>query len=425
MRTARSGTAEQASGGACVSLPVPVRICLVYDCLFPYTVGGAERWYRNLAERLAAEGHAVTFLTRRQWDRGTEVDVPGVRVVALEPRISLYTDDGRRRIDQALVFGAGCLLHFTRHGGDYDVVHTASFPYFSLLAAAALRRLRRFGLVVDWHEVWTRGYWREYLGRAGDAGWLVQRLCVRARQKAFCFSRLHAQRLRSEGMRGDVTVLEGEYAGPLEPRPGAEPRAPLAVFAGRHIPEKRVPALVPALARARERLPALRLEILGDGPDRPAVLRAVAAADLDGAVDVPGFVAAERVDAALAEAEMLVLPSRREGYGMVVVEAAARGTPSVVVADPDNAATELIEEGVNGVIAASAAPGDLAAAMVRVHEAGPALRASTADWFARSARRLSMEASLDHVSAEYVSVDRRRGRFEAARRRSRPGASSS
>ena len=33
-----------------------VRICLVYDCLYPHTVGGAERWYRNLAERLARTG---------------------------------------------------------------------------------------------------------------------------------------------------------------------------------------------------------------------------------------------------------------------------------------------------------------------------------------------------------------------------------
>jgi glycosyltransferase involved in cell wall biosynthesis len=387
-----------------------VRICLVYDCLFPYTVGGAERWYRNLAERLAAEGHDVTFLTRRQWDRGTKVDVPGVRIVALEPRMGLYTTDGRRRIDQALVFGAGCLAHLALRGGDYDVVHTASFPYFSLLAAAALRPLRRYGLVVDWFEVWTRDYWREYLGRAGDAGWFVQRLCARARQRAFCFSRLHAGRLRAEGLRGEVTVLEGEYAGPLEPRPGAEPRAPLAVFAGRHIAEKRVPALVAALARARERLPDLRAEILGDGPDRPAVQRAIVAAGLENAIDVPGFVAAERVDAALGHGEMMVLPSRREGYGMVVVEAAARGTPSVVVADPDNAATELIEEGVNGVVAASAAPEDLADAMVRVHEGGAELRASTADWFARNARRLSMAASLDHVSAEYVSADRRRAR---------------
>ena len=47
----------------------------------------------------------------------------------------------------------------------------------------------------------------------------------------------------------------------------------------------------------------------------------------------------------------LVLPSRREGYGLVVIEAAAHGTPSVVVADPDNAAVELVTEGVNGFIA--------------------------------------------------------------------------
>ena len=36
-----------------------MRICLVYDCLFPYTVGGAERWYRNLAERLAELGRTA------------------------------------------------------------------------------------------------------------------------------------------------------------------------------------------------------------------------------------------------------------------------------------------------------------------------------------------------------------------------------
>ena len=46
-----------------------MRVCLVYDCLFPYTVGGAERWYRNLSERLAADGHDVTYLTLRQWYR--------------------------------------------------------------------------------------------------------------------------------------------------------------------------------------------------------------------------------------------------------------------------------------------------------------------------------------------------------------------
>src|SRR5262249_49145120 len=83
-----------------------MRLCLVYDCLFPHTVGGAERWYRNLAERLAADGHEVTYLTLRQWDRGADPGVGGVDVHAVGPRLRLYSWPGRRRIWPPLVFGA-------------------------------------------------------------------------------------------------------------------------------------------------------------------------------------------------------------------------------------------------------------------------------------------------------------------------------
>ena len=225
-----------------------MRVCVVYDCLFPYTVGGAERWYRNLAERLAAEGHEVTYLTLRQWDRADSPELEGdVRVVAAGPRIALYTADGRRRILPPLVFGLGVLLHLLRSGRRYDVVHSASFPYFSLLAAGIARPLGRFALVVDWHEVWSGRYWREYLGPlGGPIGGLVQRLCARVPQRAFCFSQLHAARLRREGLRGEVTVLEGEYAGSREPARRAAADA-VVVFAGRLIPEKRATLAVAAL----------------------------------------------------------------------------------------------------------------------------------------------------------------------------------
>jgi glycosyltransferase involved in cell wall biosynthesis len=300
------------------------------------------------------------------------------------------------------VFGLGVFLHLLARGRRYDVVHTASFPYFSLLAAAVVRPLGRFRLVVDWHEVWTREYWREYLGGvAGRVGWLVQALCLRAPQRAFCFSRLHAQRLRSERVNGEVAILEGEYDGPLDP-PQPRPAEPVVVFAGRHIPEKRAPDLIPAIARAREEVPELRCVVFGDGPDREEVIRRVAEAGLEDAVEVPGFVAPERIEEALRSALCLVLPSRREGYGLVVVEAAAAATPSVVVAGPDNAATELVEEGVNGYVARSGAPDDLAEAILEVHRAGFALRESTADWFARNADRLSLRRSLEAVASAYA-----------------------
>jgi glycosyltransferase involved in cell wall biosynthesis len=374
-----------------------MRVCLVYDCLYPYTVGGAERWYRNLGERLAAEGHEVTFLTRRQWERDSDVDVPGVRVLAVSPRMELYAH-GRRRLLPPVLFGLGVLRHLRRHGRNYDVVHTASFPYFSVLAAGAARGRGGYRVIVDWHEVWTREYWRDYVGRlAGWIGWRIQRACLRVPQRAFCFSRLHERRLRELGFSGKLTRLEGQYTGRSVPAPA--PARPAVVFAGRHIPEKRVPALVGALTK----LPGVHGEIYGDGPEREHVLAAINTAGLTDRVVAPGFVNGDVLERALATALCFVLPSQREGYGLVVVESAAKGVPSVVVDGPDNAATELVNDGVNGAVAASANADDLAAAIARVSDGGGALRVSTLDWFRRNAERLSLERSVQVVLAEYAA----------------------
>jgi glycosyltransferase involved in cell wall biosynthesis len=396
-----------------------MRICLVYDCLYPHTVGGAERWYRDLAERLAAEGHEVTYLTLRQWPRGERARIdPRVRVVVAGPRMPLYTPSGRRRILPPLRFGVGVGWHLLRHGRRYEVVHTCSFPYFPLLAAAAVRPLRRYRVVVDWFEVWSRTYWHSYLG--GVAGWVgatVQRACARVPQRAFCFSELHARRLEEEGMRGGrVVVLTGLYAGsppavaPTEAGPpapaarsaGSAQAGPLVLFAGRLIPEKRVGLAVAAVALAAPRVPGLRAIFYGDGPEREALREAVAAHGVQAVVDTPGFAPAEALEADMRRAACMLVTSSREGYGLVVVEAAAHSTPSVVVAGEDNAATELVQDGVNGVLVEHDTPEAVAEGIVRVCAAGAALRESTAQWYAENEERLSLEHSLRAVLASYA-----------------------
>jgi glycosyltransferase involved in cell wall biosynthesis len=394
-----------------------MRICIVYDCLYPYTIGGGERWYRNLAERLAVEGHEVTYVTLRQWDRGTALDLDErVRVVTAGPRMALYTASGRRRIVPPLVFGLGVLWHLLRHGRRYEVVHACAFPYFSLLSAALVRRVRGYRLEVDWFEVWSDAYWRDYLGGLGGRiGGLVQRLCARVRQRAFCFSELHAARLREEGLNGSITVLRGLYverqpdaatadavpAAASEEAPAADSAGPLVLFAGRMIAEKQATLGVAAIALALESVPELRGEFLGDGPERAPLQEAIAEHGLQERVSAPGFAETQTVEREMRRAMCMLLPSRREGYGLVVVEAAARGTPSVVVAGEDNAATELIEDGVNGAIAPRSDPQAIAEAIVRVHEGGAAMRQATAAWYRRNAKLLSLESSLREVLAGY------------------------
>ncbi len=376
----------------------------MYDCLFPWTVGGAERWYRALAERLASEGHDVTYVTLLQWEPGDEPKLPGVKVVALGgKRRPLYDDDGKRKIGPPLFFGAAAFAHLLRRGRRYDVVHTASFPFFSMLALAAAWPLGRYKILCDWHEVWSAAYWQEYLGPVGGRiGWLVQWLCARIPQRSFAFSRLHGDRLRALVPGREVVHLTGEYAGDLTPpQPTPAPPVPHVVYAGRYIPEKRVLDLIPALAWARKRRPELRATLLGDGPDREAVIAAVREAGMSDWVAIPGFVPAEEVDATFAAASCVVQPSCREGYGMVVVESAARGVPVVVARADDNAATELVDEGVNGFVAPDVSAQALGTALLAACDGGDALRASTCEWFGRNAERLSLGRSLDLLDEVY------------------------
>ena len=209
-----------------------MRICLVYDCLYPHTVGGAERWYRSLAERLVADGHEVTYLTLRQWARGADPASTGVDVRAVGPRMRLYTSpDGAgscHRSSSASV----CLPTWCATDG----ATTRSIPIRSRISRCWRRQRRprgRYSVVVDWFEVWSREYWREYLGTVGRPDWLArQALCARVPQRAFCFSACMASACRRQGLRGELTVLVWRVR-----RPGAAAVEPRTRAAGRCSPD--------------------------------------------------------------------------------------------------------------------------------------------------------------------------------------------
>lgn len=375
-----------------------MRVAIVYDCMFPYTVGGAERWYVQLAERLSDENE-VTYLTLRQWPRG-EAPTEPCAVVEVGPQLELYTESGRRRIWPPVRFGLGVFWHLLLHGGRYDIVHGASFPYFSVIGAkVALLFHRRTKLVIDWHEVWSRAYWNEYLGSIGGRiGYAIQSFCKRLPDHNFTESHMHAERLSGHSLT-QLTGLFVEGERPSEPVPAASP--PHAIFAGRHIPEKNVVALPAALVEARRSVPELRATIFGNGPESDRVRTEIDRLDATDFISMPGRVDAEVLDEAFASAACMVLPSTREGYGMVVLEAVSQGVPAVLVAGPDNAATELVESGVSGYVAKDATPGELGASIAAAVNGGSALRESTWHWYERHRDELSLDDSLRKIAAEY------------------------
>lgn len=394
-----------------------LRVCVVYDCLFPWTIGGAERWYRALAERFAEAGAQVTYLTCRQWDE--EPRIEGVRVVAVAPRQELYEGDGTRRIAPPLRFGAGVLGWLVRHRSDIDAVHVANFPYFSLLAA----RLALVGtgtpVRVDWFEVWPKAFWCEYAGAmAGQVGYRIQELCIALSSHSFVFWDHTAVRLRARRFARRVTVLPGLLPVSRDTKelsPPAEASAsvvssgpPIVLYAGRHIKDKGIRDLPPALAAARHEFADLRLVLAGEGPETPLVQQRVHELGLEHAVEFPGKVTEAELATLMQRASCAVVASVREGYGMIVVEASSNGTPSVVANHPENAASGHVVESVNGFVV-EPTPEGLADGIIRVLHAGAPLRTTTRAWYDLHAPSMSMAASTDKVIALYAAEHSRTG----------------
>jgi len=129
---------------------------------------------------------------------------------------------------------------------------------------------------------------------------------------------------------------------------GATVPRPLVVAAGRLAGVKNYPLLLAAVGRLRQGSGAPSLWILGEGPERARLEVIASQPPLAGRVRFLGF----RPDpwGVIAQADVFVLTSTYEGFGNVLVEAMACGTPVVATRSPGT--VEIIEDGVNGLLVA-------------------------------------------------------------------------
>lgn len=383
-----------------------MRIAIVYDCLFPVNTGGGERVYRRMAELLVERGHSVDYLTRRQWGDGHEPDASFTVVPVWSGEI--YDASGGRRTAAAAGFAAAAFGELRRRRGEYDLVIASALPVLNVFAARAATIGTRTRLLSDWLEVWTWRKWREYSGPlVGTVASVLQWVALRLTSDVTVNSSFTRARIRRYRRRLDPIVLGlldlAEAPVTAHPTP-VDPG--LVLFAGRHIPDKQLTALPAAIGVARRRDPSVHVVVVGTGPETEALRRAVEAEDVGPLFDVRGRVEDDELARLFSEAAVLVNPSRREGFGLVVAEAAAVGTPSVVVAGDDNAAADLIEAGVNGFVADDAGAESLGSAILDAVGGGAALRATTAEWFATARRSQNLGSSVDEIVKRYSSSAR-------------------
>lgn len=328
-----------------------MKIAFVYDAVYPWVKGGAEKRVYELARRLAARDHQVHWYGMGYWwsEQGKKnIEMDGIKLHGVMKPMELYQDD-RRSIKEAIYFAVMVLLKF--RAGRYDIIDCQGFPFFSCFSAKINSLLNKSTLVITLHEVWN-DYWYHYLGKAGFFGRLTEKLMVKLTSHLITVSSKTRKDL-AEIKPGENSVIIPNGIDVKEinnTKPSGDKTNVL--FVGRLIKEKNVDMLLKALVELRDFIPFLKCTIIGEGPERERLENLTSELNLQSNITFLGFTEDySQVISHMKSSEVLVLPSEREGFGMVVLEANACGLPVVVVDHPMNAAKDLIKEGKNGFVA--------------------------------------------------------------------------
>ena len=149
---------------------------------------------------------------------------------------------------------------------------------------------------------------------------------------------------------GNVKGVDMEHFNPARFEPHDSHGVFTFLFVGRIVGDKGINELVKAFARLHEELPNTRLVMVGNYETELDPVSQDTRRLMDGmdSIETPGAKRGDDLVRAYAEADCFVMPSYREGFPNVVLEAGAMGLPSVVT--DINGSREIVENGKNGLV---------------------------------------------------------------------------
>jgi glycosyltransferase involved in cell wall biosynthesis len=305
---------------------------------------------------------------------GVPVTFRSIRTVFGRGRLGLLASSVR--YDRALA-------SYLRSNPSVSLVHA----HFGIPdAIVAYRQAKRVGLplVVTLHgddalRVLPR---RDPIGRA-------MRRAVAGAHALICVSSAMAEAVHRVIPAVSPLVIPNGYDDGLF-RLSREPRDLGLLFVGMFAPVKNLDVLLRSFAQVSDRI-GLPLTLAGDGPLRPGLESLAAELGISGLVHFVGAQTREEVAALMGRADALVLPSKSEGWPLVVAEALACGTP--VVASRVGGIPEIVGSDAGGILVT---PGDeraLAASLVaiveRPRDPGQVAASSNARPWSVQARRIA------------------------------------
>ena len=290
--------------------------------------GGSERYVENMARGLVAHGAQATVFCAAHDRAPADEVVAGVRFVRRGTKMGVYLQG---------------VLHLARRAfGTVDVVVDVQngLPFFTRLAT-------RRPVVVLVHHVHREQWPVVYPGVVGRVGWWIEsRVAPRLYRRSQYVAVSRATRAELVRLGVDRRRIAVVHNG-TDPAPGTaatRSASPTICVVCRLVPHKQVEHAVDVVKALRGDFPEISLRVVGSGWWEDEIRTYVAEAGVADLVVMEGQVSEQRKHEIYAESWLLVLPSLKEGWGLVIGEAGMHGTPTVAYASAGGTGESIVHD---------------------------------------------------------------------------------
>lgn len=303
-----------------------MKIAIVTDAIWPYTVGGSEIRNHEVAKRLVKMGHEVHILGAKFWTDNDKIKIiDEVQIHGISKFTGLYDQNSQRKITESISLAIKLFFYVLK--SDFDIYDVTAFSLINVYTVWLACLIKRKKMVLTWHQFFGN-YLFSFMGKfLGSIAFVVERVSLLLYKNHIVVSpdlktkllQLHIKEENIFVVKNGVDVSLIKNAIPSEQKSDI-------IFVGRLHYQKNVSELLNLILEIKKHKNNISCFIIGDGPEKEEVIKKISDLNLQDNVKMFGQISDKReVYSLMKSSKLFVLTSRMEGSPLTIVEAVVAG----------------------------------------------------------------------------------------------------
>jgi len=325
-----------------------VKIAIVTDVIYPFTIGGSEIRNHEVAKRLVKKGHEIHILGAKLWDGESRIEIDGVKIYGAHKYERLYKKNGRRSVFVPIILSIKILAELLKQ--DFDIIDVTAFTFFNCYTAKISSLIKKTPLLFTWQQYFG-DYLIGYFGKIkGRIALTLEFFSTKLTKNHLAVSNFVKSELEKRGAKEkNIEVIHNGADVELINTIKEQDKIYDLIFVGRLTYQKNLPLLVESVKILKQDFPKIKIAIVGKGEKRDELEKLIKNYNLSDNFEFLGEIKEKsEIFKYLKSSKIFVLPSILEGFPLTIVEANACGLPVITTKTRHNNTKEYITDNENG-----------------------------------------------------------------------------